>query len=138
MLSGLFLLAVACKSDNAESALEKNTKALTATAWTNPTVTNTPDGDLSDSYNNFVVLFTQQASGTYHGTFVISNGGYAFEENTGKWKFSDDLKQIVFDSGKTMNVTVDDKHLHLDFTVAPPTGGRTDGLSGNFVFEFTH
>jgi hypothetical protein len=133
----LVVILAACHSDDPESALEKNVNALTSTAWTHPTVTNSTDGDLSDSYAGFAILFTKQEANGFAGTFVISNGGYAFSEVTGKWKFNDALTELQFDSGKTMTFTVDEKHLSLDFTVAPPSGGRTDGLSGHFVFAFT-
>jgi hypothetical protein len=133
----LLVMLVACHSDDAESAFEKNVNALTSVAWTHPTVTNSADGDLSASYADFAILFTKQEANGFAGTFVISNGGYAFTEVTGRWKFNDALTELQFDSGKTMTFTVDENHLSLDFTVAPPTGGRTDGLSGHFVFAFT-
>ena len=133
----LVVMLAACHSDDGESAYEKNVNALASTAWTHPTVTNSADGDLSSSYANFAILFTKQEANGFAGTFVISNGGYAFTEVTGHWKFNDALTELQFDSGKTMTFTLDSNHLSLDFTVAPPTGGRTDGLSGHFVFAFT-
>lgn len=133
----LVVMLAACHSDDPESAFEKNVNALTSTAWTHPTVTNSTDGDLSDSYAGFAILFTKKEANGFAGTFVISNGGYAFTEVTGQWKFNDALTELQFDSGKTMAFTVDEKHLSLDFNVAPPTGGRTDGLSGHFTFAFT-
>jgi hypothetical protein len=142
ILSTLFaalplMMLIACHSDDSESAFEKNVNALTSTAWTHPTVTNSTDGDLSASYAGFAILFTKKEANGFAGTFVISNGGYAFTEVTGQWKLNDALTELQFDSGKTMTYTVDENHLSLDFTVAPPTGGRTDGLSGHFVFAFT-
>ena len=133
----LVVMFIACLSDHAESAYEKNVNALTSVAWTHPTVTNSTDGDLSANYADFAILFTKKEANGFAGTFVISNGGYVFTEVTGQWKFNDALTELQFDSGKTMTMTVDEKHLSLDFTVAPPTGGRTDGLSGHFVFAFT-
>jgi len=137
LLPALLVISLAaCQHDDEESAYEKNVNALAATAWTHPTVTNT-DGDLTDSYANFAILFTKKEANGYAGTFVISNGGYAFSEVTGQWKFNDAVTELQFDSGKTMAFTLDDHHLSLEFTVAPPNGGRTDGLSGHFVFEFS-
>jgi len=131
----IVLVALAsCKDDGKELSQEDvKTKILTATSWSHAQVSHS-DGDLSDQYTNFAILFTSTASADFDGAFVISNGGNAFSESAGQWKFNEDLTRIIFDSGKEIDITLDESHLQLDFTVPAP-GGRTAGLSGHFTFD---
>ena len=131
----LFQLS-ACKDDNEVSAHDKNVNMLTASAWGDAVVMNSTDGDLSDQYTDFIMVFTKKPENGFDGTYVIANGSYAFPEDSGKWKFNDDFTKIIFDSGKDMDVELSSTNLHLDFTVAP-IGGRIDGLSGHFTFDLT-
>ncbi len=129
----ILLQMSACKDDN-ESGTDARTKMLTASPWGNAQVTHTPDGDLSDRYADFAIVFTDDASDGFDGTFVVSNGSYAFSENAGKWKFNDDFTQIILDSEKEMDFQLDESHLELNFIV-PPAGGRVAGVSGQFTFD---
>lgn len=132
-IAALFQLS-ACKDDSTEiSAHEQNVNMISANAWAHPTVTH-PDGDLSDQYTNFLLVFTKKADGDFDGDFLIANDGYAFPENFGQWKFNDDLTKIVLDSGREIDYQLSQNSLHLDFIVAP-TGGRINGLSGHFTFD---
>lgn len=132
------LLAVlqltACQDENEKSERDLQTDLLTATPWSHAQVMHSPDGDLSDQYEDFSIVFTDQASDGFDGTFAVSNGGYAFSESSGKWRFNDELTQIIFDSEKEMDIQLDETHLQLDFVVASP-GGKAAGLSGHFVFD---
>jgi hypothetical protein len=132
MLIGLAQM-FACDDDvNPKS---QDVQLITATPWSHASVINSTDGDLSDQYKNFAISFTNKPENGYEGTYIISNGGYAFPENTGKWKLHDDLEnKIVFDSGRQIQFNVSNETLQLDFTVSVP-GGRVDGLSGHFVFD---
>jgi hypothetical protein len=112
----------------------KELRLLTAAPWSHASVTHATDGDLSDQYKNFVISFSEKAGDGFDGTYIISNGGYAFPENSGTWKFNDDLDEIILDSGKGMQFDVEENTLHLDFSVAHP-GGRVGGLSGHFIFD---
>jgi hypothetical protein len=134
-LTMLIVLAqmFACDDDNVNPK-SQDVKLITATTWSHASVTHSTDGDLSDQYENFVISFTRKAENGFEGIFIISNGGYAFPENTGKWKFHDDFDKIIFDSGRQIQYDVEANTLHLDFNVAPP-GGRANGLSGHFVFD---
>ena len=133
MLIGLAQM-FAC--DDEVNPRSQDVQLITATPWSHASVINSTDGDLSDQYKNFVISFTNKAENGYEGTYVISNGGYAFPENTGKWKFHDELEnKIVFESGRQIQYDVTKESFQLDFTVAPPPGGRVDGLSGHFVFD---
>lgn len=123
----------ACKDDNEVSAHDQNVNVITASTWGDPTVTH-PDGDLSDQYSDFIIAFTKKPADGFDGIFVIGNGSYAFPENSGKWKFSEDLTKIILDSGRELDVELSATNLNLDFIVTPE-GGRIDGLSGHFTFD---
>jgi hypothetical protein len=129
----LFQLS-ACKDNTELSQHDQNVNVLTASNWGSPTVINDSDGDLSDQYSDLLMVFTKKTIDGFDGTYVIANGLYAFPETTGKWKLSDDLTKIVFDSGREIDYTLSESNLHLDFTVTP-TGGRINGLSGHFTFD---
>jgi len=135
MLFVLLQLSGCGDDSNEKSKRDVAIAKLTHSSWSHAQVTNTPDGDLSSQYENFVIAFSSNKSGGYDGTYIISNGGYAFSENAGKWKLSDTLDKITLDSGKEMEIQLEEEHLQLDFTVAAPGGGRAAGLSGHFVFE---
>jgi hypothetical protein len=124
----------ACSNDDEPNAHDKKVNMLTANSWGEANVTHA-DGDLSGQYEDFVIVFNKNSSAGFEGTYVIANGGYAFSETNGKWKFSDDLKQIMLDSGKEMDFELSGNSLQLDFTVAAAGGGRAAGLSGHFVFD---
>jgi hypothetical protein len=97
-------------------------------------VTHGTDGDLSEQYADFVIGFSKTTASGFDGTFVVSNGGYAFPEDAGNWKFNDALTAIIIDSGRELEFELSKDNLILDFTVAP-SGGRVDGISGQFTFE---
>jgi hypothetical protein len=122
----------ACQEDE-KNKPDLKTEMLTATSWGHAQVTHS-DGDLSGQYTDFSISFTSNSSNGFDGTFSISNGSYAFEETTGKWKFNDDQDQIMFDSEKVMDIHLEENHLQLDFTVAEP-GGKISGVSGHFTFD---
>jgi len=130
----LTLLQASGCHENEMSEKGKDVKLLTETPWSHSVVTHATDGDLSDQYESFAIAFTKNPADGFEGTFVISNGGYAFPENSGKWKFNDDLDRIIFDSGRELSYQLVEGILSLDFTVSAP-GGRVSGLSGHFVFE---
>ena len=109
------------------------TKMLTKEPWAHAQVTHS-DGDLSSQYENFIIIFSDKTSGVFNGTYIISNGGNAFTETTGHWKFNDDKSKIILDSGKEMDFVLDNEHLELDFVVPAP-GGKVAGLSGHFAFS---
>jgi len=133
-LLALVSLLVSCNNDDNVNPKSQEIVLIAATPWSHAEVVHATDGDLSDQYKNFAISFTKKAEDGYDGTFLISNGGYAFPENTGKWKFNDELNAIILDSGREIQYDVKEDALHLDFTVAAP-GGRINGLSGHFVFD---
>lgn len=138
ILKTAFLIALvvlaSCKDDNNGPSKEGvATEMLTANSWSHAQVTHS-DGDLSDQYTDFVILFTDNSSGDFDGTFAISNGGNAFSESAGYWSFNDDMTKIIFGSGKEIDFTLDENHLQLDFTTAS-SGGKVAGLSGHFIFD---
>lgn len=128
----ILLTVVACSKDD-PSARDQKTQQLTAATWGTPTVEHA-DGDLSGQYVDFAIKFNKNASGDFEGTYIIANGGYAFEETSGQWTLSDDLSRIILDSGKEMTAKINEKSLHIEFT-SSSSNGRAEGLSGHFVFE---
>jgi hypothetical protein len=133
LVAGLLLFTTACSDSNEKSKSDVTIEMLTAASWGHAEVTHDPDGDLSDQYEDFVIVFTDNGSGEFDGTFVVSSGGYAFEEASGNWRFTDDDSKIVFDSDKEIEFEVSDDHLRLEFTT--PAGGKITGVSGHFVFD---
>ena len=128
-------MLVSCNDDDANPKSQE-LRLLTASPWSHALVTHPTDGDLSDQYETFAISFSKNVEDGYDGTFIISNGGYAFPENTGKWRFNDSFDQIILDSGRELNYQLDESTLQLDFNVDAP-GGRISGLSGHFVFDLT-
>jgi hypothetical protein len=126
----MILFLGACKDE--KSDVQVKTKMLTAASWGHAQVSHS-DGDLSGQYANFAIGFTKNGSEGFDGTFIIAGGGHAFSETAGKWKFNDNVDQIIFDSGKEIDIKLTADQLKLDFTVAAP-GGKVAGLSGHFVF----
>lgn len=122
----------ACK-DEPNGNESKEIEMLTAHTWANAQVTH-DDGDLSDQYENFAIVFTKNPASGFDGTFVVSNGGYAFSESSGLWKFNEDFSKIILNSGKEMDAEINEEQLLLEFAVAPETG-RLMGTSGNFLFN---
>ena len=134
MVALLIVLSfAACNNDDEPNAHDKKLNMISAKSWGDATVTHA-DGDLSSQYGDFVIVFNKNSSNGFDGSYVIAKGGYAFSETSGKWKFSDDLTQIIFDSGKEMDFELTGSSLQLDFTVAA-AGGRAAGLSGHFIFD---
>jgi len=127
------LLVAGCDDDDG-NAKSQNMKFLTGATWSHAEVQHATDGDLSDQYENFAISFTSDGGDGFDGTFIIANGGYAFPENAGKWKLNDQLDRIIFDSGRQIQFDVVENSLHLEVNVDAP-GGRTNGLSGHFVFD---
>jgi hypothetical protein len=131
----LLVQLAACREDAAPSAREIKLDLLASSTWGNAQVIHATDGNLSSEYAEFAIAFTKGSTNGFDGTFIISNGGNAFSEGSGRWKFSVDLRKIILDSGKDITFEVDDEHLTLDFVVPPPPNGRIDGLSGHFTFD---
>lgn len=127
----LALIQLSACSDDKDNGTDAQTKMLTAEPWSHAVVTHS-DGDLSDQYEDFVIVFTDNPSNGFDGTFIVSNGGYAFAETSGQWKFEG--SKIILDSGKEMEFELTENSLQLDFIV-PPAGGKVAGISGHFVFD---
>jgi hypothetical protein len=140
ILQLLFLVVmvqlIACKDDE-PSTSDAKVEMLTAQTWGQPTVIHGTDGDLSDQYPDFAITFTNNPSAPFNGSYIVANGGHAFADATGKWKFNDDQTLIILGSGKEIAFELEATRLMLDFTVAESegSGGRSNGLSGHFTFE---
>jgi hypothetical protein len=130
----VIIAQLAACSDESASATDTKHALLTSNTWGTPTVSHA-DGNLTQDYADFTITFTTNAviSG-FDGTYIISNGGHAFTDPSGQWKFNEEQTLIVFDSGREIQFEVSEGLLKLDFTVAD-SGGRLNGLNGHFVFE---
>lgn len=126
------LLIASCDKEKDVSPREQKITLLTADTWVTNQVLHT-DGDLTAKYKNFGIAFLKKQSSTFEGDYYIANGGYAFKETVGEWKFSDDLSKIVLSSGTEIDFTLTEQTLELKFFVAPGNG-RVEGLNGNFTF----
>jgi hypothetical protein len=126
------LLIVGCKDNNELTAAEKDVALLTGTTWGSASVINHTDGDLSYLYEDLIIQFVKKPTDGFDGTFEVSNGGYAFPENSGKWKLNADTKKITLDSGRELDFQIQPSTLVLDFIIIPQ-GGRVKGLSGHFT-----
>ena len=123
----------ACDEDG-PSDTEVKADMLTAQTWAHASVMHGTDGDLSDQYSDFAMTFSSNPADGFQGTYLVANGGHAFEDASGKWKFNDNLTMIILDSGREIEFQLNETHLTLDFIV-PESGGRSNGLSGHFTFE---
>ncbi len=125
---------IACDDNGSSSEPDTKKDLLTTSTWGTPVVTHA-DGNLSADYSDFAITFTNNAViNGFDGTYIISNGGHAFEDPSGQWKLNEEQTMIIFDSGREIQFEVSEGHLKLDFTVTE-SGGRSNGLSGHFVFE---
>jgi hypothetical protein len=66
------------------------------------------------------------------------NGGIAFKDPFGKWKFNNEQTVIQFENGMELETVLTENQLSITCTVEPPLGGRVSGLSGNFTFVLKH
>jgi hypothetical protein len=125
-------LIFSCDKENEVSPREQKLELLTADAWITTQVLNI-DGDLTATYKNFSIAFLRKHGPDFEGDYYIANGGRAFKETMGEWKFNDDLTKIILSSGAEIEFTLTEDSLVLKFFVAP-VNGRVEGLSGNFTF----
>jgi hypothetical protein len=134
-LTIILLIANSC-SDKETGADERTLKIneIVSSPWTNAVVTHSTDGDLSFQYEDFSIAFIKNPGSSYDGDFIVTHGGYAFEEHYGKWKLDEVSSQIILSTGKQMEFVLTENILRLEFTV-DNTSGRTAGVSGHFIFE---
>lgn len=123
---------MSCDKENEVNPREEKIGLLTGSAWVPTQVLNT-DGDLTARYKLFAIGFVKKEGSPFEGDYYIANGGEAFKETMGEWKFSDDLSKIILSSGTEIEFTLTEQTLELKFFVAP-SDGRVKGISGNFTF----
>jgi hypothetical protein len=108
---------------------EKQLESLSASAWTMSGVT--LDG--ADVDANFLgLVLTIKADKTYS-----TNGSYdPVWPSSGTFTFGSDINTLIRDDGVSMTIAVSETSLTITFTYAD-SGGRIDGLPGDYVFSFT-
>ena len=117
-LAALFMMAVAlvffaaCTSDEDNRIEPPTAQEIIERTWTLETLEVTENGlDVSDlsTYDNFSLVIGE-------GTYAVQNGGDAFPNSTGTWRFaSDDVqKDIILDEGTDEEVFVEVTSLQSD------------------------
>ncbi len=108
---------------------EKQLESLSASAWTMSGVT--LDG--ADVDANFLgLVLTIKADKTYS-----TNGSYdPVWPSSGTFTFGSDINTLTRDDGVSMTIAVSETSLTITFTYSD-SGGRIDGLPGDYVFSFT-
>jgi hypothetical protein len=73
------------------------------------------------------------------GECIAANGGNAFPDVSGEWSLSSDGHTIILSNDQEMTIgNLTEGSLVLNFIVTPPTGGRVEGVSGEFTFHLKH
>ena len=134
-LLAIITMVTGCKKEEVLSARDQTLNKLNG-QWSNAQVTHGTDGDLSGLYADFQLVFTKAKTDGFDGYYIVSNGGHAFTQGSGKWKLDSGNSQITLSNGPSMDFEVTATALMLDFTVEN-TGGRISGLHGHFTFNLT-
>ncbi|HEY0741855.1 MAG TPA: hypothetical protein VGD40_10345 [Chryseosolibacter sp.] len=127
------LVVIQCSKEKDPSPKEQKMHMLTDGAWMVDKVHNNADGDITSLYATFAIAFSKSPFGNFEGDYYVAAGGRAFPDVYGHWRFNEDLSRLILDNGREMEISLSDKILTLRFSLAP-TGGRMDGLSGDFTF----
>ena len=141
MLAVIYLLmaclAMSCGNDDEPNVQEQKVNLLTADTWVIDQVVSKSDGNLTEQYKDFAIAFLKKEASEFEGDYFIVDGGHAFQQATGKWRFSDDLTKLVLSDGKEIEFSLTAESLTLEFHVVPPNG-RVGGLGGDFKFILKH
>jgi len=138
----LIVVVAACSSkdeDPKPDAKAETINKLTASKWIANSVQHATDGDLTFQYEDFSITFSKNPAAGAEGDYTVINGGNAFPDPSGKWSLSEDGKTILFTSGPEIAIeSLTDQSLVLNFIVSPGSGGRIEGVSGEFTFNLRH
>jgi len=149
VLAGLTAYYVSCKSDDPEKSVEQQQFEKLVKTWE----LSSADNDGVIRTDEFSEPFTLTLSGvfapgaTHSYVFAGSTPAVSpFAHQTGDWKFGSPAEgQVIMNPGqsteKTVSYTLSDTALTIEFDVAEgenyPPFGRTESVSGNWVFQFT-
>jgi hypothetical protein len=125
-----------CSKDDS-GVKEEKINMLTSGAWVPGSVINSEDGDLTSEYRDFTIIFLKTSDSLFDGDYYVSQGGRAFPESHGSWKFGSDLSALHFSDGREVELEVSNESLTLELNITP-SGGRVKGLSGGFTFNLKH
>lgn len=114
-----------------ETEAQKNTRLLTAGAWSVQTV-------LVDAVDKTTVY--KDLKLTFSSTGFTSTGGGSVWPATGTWKFKDDTGKTI-DRGDGLSITATEISatklvLGLTWTKTTLAGGRAESVAGQHVFTF--
>ena len=132
------MLLISCGDDDdtsvatdpvAQTEEEKQLETLSASVWKMSSIT--LDG--ADATSNFSGLeLTIKSDKTYS-----TNGSYdPVWPSSGTFSFGSDINTLTRDDGVSMTISVSETSLSISFTYAD-SGGRIDGIPGDYVFSFT-
>jgi hypothetical protein len=137
MMSTIIVFNTAC-ADTEMSKRDAKIKQLTRAPWFPESVVHEADGDLTHQYETLAFSFTKNGSADFDGEYFVVNGGVAFPDAVGKWKFSDSLSTIILNNGQEVDAVVKDNALTLAVVVLPASGGRVQSVTGRLTFRLTH
>ena len=138
----LALIVVAsCKpKETIEPTAEELQLDKLVSAWNNSTVTLDGTADSGD-WSAFTVTF---ADGSYTSSGVSAGRENTVWKSNGTWKFKNagtadvDVNTIERGDGVIMTIVVDEASLTMTFGYdETANAGRTDGITGNWVFSMT-
>ncbi|NMM48601.1 hypothetical protein [Marinigracilibium pacificum] len=154
ILLGLFLALslslTGCKKndDNEKPADQVRTELLSNGAWTLQTATRNSSEVVTSSYAGMTVTFNSNK--TYVATYTSStptelyttwpvSGNWDYVSNNGTPDINTLIRNAQTAGGVEISLSnVTESTLTAAFTIAdPPSGAKVQGISGNFVFEFT-
>jgi hypothetical protein len=129
-LSTVALGLISCKDDGPGKTDEEKQLEALAKVWTISSAT--VDGsDVSSNFTGLTVTFTEE--GDYS-----TNGSYGpVWPSSGTFELGTDLNTVVRDDGVTLTIALDNISLTASFNYNTLPGGRTSGILGDYVFQFT-
>ncbi|MDH5365403.1 MAG: hypothetical protein OEW67_00330 [Cyclobacteriaceae bacterium] len=152
LLSAIVLLAIlftiGCKPDPTPGpSAEEAQKALLVKTWTASSVTLNNE-DVTADFSGFTLTIQENLNYTSSASSLTrspqpwpTSGGFAFGVNGDG---TTNVNQLLREPGGTnelpMTVQVDETTMTLGFTFTDGThlGGRTEAISGDWVFSFTN
>lgn len=110
---------------------EQEQLAILARTWTLSTAT--LDNTASDAFNGLSVTFTENKA------FTVSGDYEPVWPSSGTFDFGSGLFTLQRNDGVTMTISSDlsETSMTLTFNYNILPGGRTEGILGDYVFQFT-
>jgi len=128
-------MITACKKDDPKPSVEEQQLEQLIGIWKMSSV-RVDNISINDQYKDFVLTIYKDGT---DAKWVAANGAYAFPAvGIDSWSFVKDSNatKITRQSDNIeMEITLSDKNLKMEFSIIAPSGGRSKGLEGHFVFN---